>query len=128
MPVAARFHEIRDRVIASVDKKFAEPVFLAPQKENIADTGRPAMEIEAVLRTGDESISPFTGGKDKTWNSEVATQTAQLNIDRTKYPDVALVKGDKIRAISRKGEPWFAVLHIDDRSHGRLIAHLGGSR
>lgn len=128
MPVAARFHEMRDRVIASVDKVFAEPVFFAPQKENIADIARPSIEIEAVLRTGDESMSPLTGGKDKTWNSEVAAQTAQLNIDRTKYPDVDLVKGDKIRAISRKGEPWFAVLHVDDRTHGRLIAHLGGSR
>lgn len=128
MPVVARFHEIRDRVIASVDKVFAEPVLIFFLKDSKTDPTRSSNQIEAVLRTEDELISPLTGGKDKTWSTEIASQNAQLNIDRALYPDLVITKGDKVRAVSRPNEPWFVVLHVDDRSHSRLIIYLGASK
>lgn len=125
MPVAARFHELRDRVIATVDFRFAEPVRLSPMKNGALDPDREQVVIEAVLRTGSAKDSKADGSFGRTWRSRVASGTAELHIDRTKYPDVRLVKGDAVRAIARKGEPAFEVLSPDDRNHGRLIVELG---
>lgn len=125
MPVAARFHELRDRVVAGVDFTFAEPVRLAFQKNGKADPARPVREIEAVLRVGGGEVSSAAGRSSRSWHTKIAAGKAELHIDIAKYADLYFVKGDSIRAIARRGEPWFEVLRVDDRGDSRLILELG---
>jgi hypothetical protein len=125
MPVAARFQELRDRVVATVDDKFAEPVRLSFMKKGMPDPDCEQIVIEALLRTGAGRDAKNDGSFGRTWRSRVAAGTAELHIDRTRYPDVRLNKGDSVRAISRKGEPVFEVLSSDERNHARLIVELG---
>lgn len=124
---SARFHELRDELFSAVDDELAEPVLLAFKKEGRADPERPNIEIEAVLRTDEELSTHITGGTDKNWNSEVSAHPSELSIDRATYVNIALCKGDLIRALSRYGQPWFEVLFVDDRSHRRLIVKLGAA-
>jgi len=127
MPVAARFHELRDRIVATVDEKFAEPVRLSFMKDGITDPDRAQRQIEAPLRTGDEKPASSDGGSDRKWKAKIVAGQAELRIDRTKYADLDLRKGDKVRAISRPGEPVFEVLSVNGRDHSRLIVRLGQS-
>jgi len=123
MPIAASFHSIRDRVVASVDAKLAEPVLLAFLQNGSADPDRVNQQVVAVLRTGEEKADDGRSSRDR--NVRVSAGGGVLRIDRARYPDVVLKAGDKVRAIARAGEPWFEILTVDDRSHSRLIANLG---
>lgn len=125
MPVAARFHELRNRVVETVDFKFAEPVRLSPMKNGKLDPDRPQVTIEAVLRTGASKSGGIEGGQGRSWRSRLQAGTAELHIDRSKYPDVVIRKSDGVRAITRSGESAFEVLAADDRNHVRLIISLG---
>lgn len=125
MPVAARFHELRNRVVATVDDKLAEPVRLSPMKGGGPDADRPQTTIDAILRTGASKGGSLEGGRSRSWRSSLTAGTAELHIDRVKYPNVVLRKGDAVRATSRAGEPAFEVLAVDDRNHVRLIIALG---
>ncbi|HMQ58949.1 MAG TPA: hypothetical protein PKE65_10410 [Rhizobiaceae bacterium] len=121
----ARFHQLRDRTLAAVDHFRAEPVKLSFFKDGDIDPGRPAREIEAILQVAAGNDAMVSGGIDRDWRSRVASQRSELHIDRAKYPDLILRKGDKVRALSRPGQPWFEVFSVDDRSEPRLVLHLG---
>lgn len=121
----ARFHALRDKVMATVDKTLAEPVALTFFKNGKVDPSRPKIEIEAVLRVGGGKDSSVSGGSDRSWRSRIAAQKAELHIDCSKYPDLVVVPRDVVRAVSRHGEPRFEVLTIDERSMTRLVLHLG---
>ncbi len=124
MPVSARFHELRDNVLAAVDQKFAEPVRLSFFKNGVLDPSRPAVEIEAVLRVGEGKNTSVSGGVSGGWRSRIVADKAQLHIDRTTYTGPQPKQGDKVKALSRWGEPWFEVADVDDRSHTRLVLNL----
>lgn len=124
MPVSARFHELRDKVLAAVDQKFAEPVRLSFFKSGVLDPSRPAVEIEAVLRVGEGKNTSVSGGSSGGWRSRIVADKAQLHIDRTTYTGPQPKTGDKVKALSRWGEPWFEVADVDDRSHTRLVLNL----
>jgi hypothetical protein len=123
--LAARFQALRDRTIAAVDRTFAESVTLSFLKNGVVDADRPAVQIEAVLRSGDGQENMVSGGRDRDWRSRVEGQRSQLHIDRAVYPDIVVRKGDKVRALARPGQPWFEVLTVEDRGHTRLVLHLG---
>ncbi|WP_245384556.1 hypothetical protein [Rhizobium leguminosarum] len=125
MPIAARYHELRNRVVATVDDKLAEPVRLSFMKNGQTDPDRLQRQIDAMLRTGEEKPVGSDGGSDKTWRTKIAAGQAELRVDRAKYPDVDFEKGDAIRAMSRPGEPLFEVLSVNRRDHSRLIVRLG---
>ncbi len=125
MPVAARFHELRNRVVETVDLKFAEPVRLSPMKNGLTDPDRPQITIEGVLRTGASKGGSMEGGQGRGWRSRLQAGTAELHVDRAVFPDLSAKKGDALRAVSRAGEPAFEVLSIDDRNHSRYIIALG---
>lgn len=124
MPIAARFHALRDKVLASVDDKFAEPVRLSFLKSGAVDPTRPAVEIDAVLRVGEGKATSVAGGASGAWRSRIVADKAQLHIDRTTYTGPQPRQGDRVKAISRHGEPWFEVADVDDRSHTRLVLNL----
>ncbi|WP_312411914.1 hypothetical protein [Shinella sp.] len=126
MPVSARFHELRDKVLAAVDFKFAEPVRLSflTKVGGTVDPARPAVEIEAVLRVGEGKNTSVSGGNSMSWRSRIVADKAQLHIDRTTYTGPQPKQGDKVKALSRWGEPWFEVADVDDRSHTRLVLNL----
>lgn len=124
MPTAARFHAIRDKVMANVDRTFAEPVRLSFFKAGVVDTTRPSVEIEAVLRVGEGKSTIVSGGQSGGWRSRIVADKAQLHINRTTYAGPLPKAGDKVKALSRLGEPWFEVVDVDDRSHTRLVLNL----
>lgn len=128
MPVSARFHDLRDKVLAAVDDKFAEPVRLAFYKNGVLDALRPAIEIEAVLRVGEGKNTSIATNGGGAWRSRIVADKAQLHIDKTKYPTLFVPnttsEKTRVRAISRPGEFWFEVADVDDRSHTRLVLNL----
>lgn len=124
MPIAARFHDLRDKVLAGVDHVFAEPVRLSFFKSGVLDPSRPAIEIEAVLRVGEGKTTSVDGGRAQSWRSRIVADKAQLHIDRAAYNGPQPKTGDKVRALSRHGQPWFEVADVDDRSHTRLVLNL----
>lgn len=123
--LAARFHVLRDRTLAAVDRTFAEPVRLSFFKAGAIDPDRPAVEIEAVLRTGGGEETMVSGGRDRDWRSRITAQRSELHIDRAKYPHLVARQGDKVRALARPGQPWLEVLAVDDRGSSRLVLQLG---
>jgi hypothetical protein len=125
MPIAARFHELRNKVVSTVDDKFAEPVRLSFMKAAVLDPNRPQMQIDAVLRTGADKQVGIDGANDKGWRSKIAAGQAELRINRASYDGPAFARGDVVRALSRPGEPVFEVLYVNDRDHTRLIIGLG---
>jgi len=127
----SRFQELRDRAAAAVDRVFAEPVRLSPMKAGKSDPDRAQHIFEAVLRTdvGDEtSPTGSTASGSQEWRSKLIAGKAELHINRASYQGPSIEQQDKIRAMSRPGEPSFVVLYVDDRSHARLVLHLGEAR
>ena len=125
MPVAARFHEIRDRVLAGVDQCFAEPVYVSFQVKGKVDPERPALTIEGVLRVGGGKQSRASNGAGESWRTQIAGGKAELHIDRAVYAGPAFQTGDRLRAVSRASQPWFEVLGVEDRGESRLVLELG---
>jgi hypothetical protein len=125
MPVAARFHEIRDRVVAAVDVRFAEPVKLSFLKDNEPDPSRLQVDVEGVLRVGGGKETNMSGGMSKSWRSKLSAGKAELHLDASKYAGPDIRQGDAVCALSRRGEPWFDVLRVDDRGENRLVLELG---
>lgn len=125
MPVPARYHAIRDRVVAAVDLRFAEPVelfFLANKK---SDPDRPNCDIEAVVRVSGGKASMPGDARSGDRNVRFAAQSGTAHINRATYDGPEIRKGDKLRAMSRTGEPWFEVLRVDDRNHSRIVLEIG---
>jgi hypothetical protein len=123
--LAARYHALRDRTLAAVDQTFAEPVQLAFLKNGAVDPARPGRDIEAPLRVGGGKETNVSGGRDSVWRTQIQAGRAELHIDQVKYPDLKFIKGDKVRALARPGQPWFVVLALDDRVQPRLVVQLG---
>ena len=121
----ARVHDIRDKVLADVDRVWAEPVRLTFFASKKPDVTRPQIEIEAVLRTGGGMASGVSGGQSRDWRSRIAAQRAELHIDPRTYTGPDIRQGDIVRALARHGEPRFEVLRVDDRGHARLVLELG---
>lgn len=121
----SRFQQIRDRTVAAVDTVFAEPVKLSFLKDGEVDPGRPAVEITAVLRVGGGKESSLAPGTSRAWRSKLAAGKAELHIDRSRYAGPDLQSGDRVRALARRGQPWFEVLRVDDRGDTRLVLELG---
>lgn len=125
MPVAARYHQIRDRVHAAVDQRFAEPVRLSFLKAGAVDPDRAMVEVEAILRVaGDTSAITLKGSSGSGWAPIIEAGKAELHLDRATYAGPPLRVGDRVKALSRPGEPWFEVASVEDRTQGRLIARL----
>lgn len=124
--IPARFHGLRNRILAVTDHVFAEPVRLHPMKNGAVDTGRPVVQFEAVLRAGGGKETLVSGLRtDKAWRAKIQAQRSELHIDRAKYPDIVARTGDKLRGLARPGEPWFEVLGVEDRGEARLVLQLG---
>lgn len=123
--LAARFHQLRDRTLAEVDRFRAEPVKLSFFNNGTLDPDRPAREIEAILRVDAGKDASVSGGTDRDWRSRVSSQRSELHIDRAKYPGIAIRNGDKVKALARPGQPWFEVLSVSDRGEPRLVLVLG---
>lgn len=122
----ARYHQLRDRTLAHVDRVFAEPVKLSFRNDGLPDPDRPAVEIEAVLRVaGSKEALPSGKSSDNDWRTKFSASPAELHIDRAKYPSIVFRVGDWVRALSRAGQPRFEVLAIQDRGETRLILSLG---
>ena len=123
----ARFHALRDRAMAVNDRVFAEPVQLSFLKNGVVDPTRPSplLPIEAPLRVGGGKETNVDGRDSSVWHASIQAGRAELHIDPVKYPGLKFIKGDKVRALARSGQPWFQVLAVDDRLSTRLVVQLG---
>lgn len=123
--LSARHHGLRDRVLARVDQFRAEPVRLSFMKSGMPDPSRPAQDIEAILKVGGGKETSVAGSLVQSWRTKIKAQRAELHIDPAAYPDLRIVKGDKVHALALPGQPWFEVLAVDDRCNPRLVVELG---
>lgn len=123
--LAAPHHSLRNRVVAAVDNFRAEPVKLSFMVDGGLDPARPARDIEAILNVKAGESAMVSGGNGRDWRGAVSSQRSALHVDRAKYPDLVVRKGDKVRALARPGQPWFEVLAVDDRGDTRLVLQLG---
>ena len=121
----ARYHALRDRTLAAVDRDRAEPVRLSFLKDGAVDPDRPMGEIEAILVVGGGKETMVSGGRDRDWRTKIQAGRGELHIDRVKYPEIVARSGDRVKALSRPGEPWFEVVAVDDRVQPRLVLQLG---
>jgi hypothetical protein len=118
--VSARYHTLRDRTVAAVDRVFAEPIRIIWKDERVP------VDIEAVLRTAAQVAQSMAGGRGQAWNVEISGASGLLYIDRARYPDILPGRGDEIKAPAR-GDAYFEVLRTDTRNPTRLICHLAES-
>lgn len=119
-----RIHNLRQRTIELVDRMYAETVRLSFLKNAVSDPTRPQRELEAILRVNaGSSLSLSGGGVD--FKSRFMVAGGELQIDRSKYPDLVVRKDDIVRAMARPGQPRFVVASVDDRNMGRLVLQLG---
>lgn len=125
MVSSAGYHARRNRTLAISDKYHAEPIGLVFLKDGKQDPDREDFEISAILRVKNTTNSNMDGGQSKSWKTRHVADKSSLNINRATYEGPALRKGDKIRALSRPGEPFFEVLNTNDRNHARLVLELG---
>jgi hypothetical protein len=122
MPV---FDNLRNQLHAAVDGMFAETVQLV-SFENGRQVGD-GISIKGLLKDNDRQDTPISGYRSENFQTEARFGGATLCIDRFKYPEIKLKKGDRVRAIEREGEPGFSVVSVDDRQKGRLIVNLGNA-
>lgn len=118
---------LRDELKEEVDGVWAETIRHLPLSGGQKDAGRDPVEILAPFRTGDRAAEYPSFGRGNASRSGIAADGGYLRIDRSAYPDLVIRQGDKIVALERPGEPVFEILHVDDRSHLRLICELGDS-
>lgn len=117
----APFHAIRDRAMEQVDDTMAEAVDLFFLAGGAADPARDNVTVQAVLRVGSRDVVAPKGA----WGSRIAAGKAEAHIARASYDGPEIRQGDKLRAVERIGQPFFEVLRVADRGHGRLVLHLG---
>lgn len=122
---ASRFQALRDRSAAIVDRQFAEPVQLAFFKKGRLDASRQSVEFDAVLRVGGGKETNAAGGYSHSWRTQLAAGRAELHIDLATYVGPVATQGDRVRALARKGQPWFEILRVDDRGDTRMVFELG---
>ena len=125
MPISTNHQDFREKVVAANDALFAEPVKIFFLKGQVADPDRTNVQIDAVLRTSADKPETMEGGRSDDWLTNIAAGKAILAIDRAAYAGPVPRTGDKVQALSRKGTPFFEVLHVNDRDHVRLILSLG---
>lgn len=119
----ATFHAIRDEAIRAVDAVMSERVRHLPLTGGVRDATRPQVEFEAVLRVGNAKDRDAAGTN--TWGQRVSYGKAEMHIARGVAP--AIRKGDKLRAVERDRQPFFEVLSVNERQHGRVVVELGES-
>lgn len=124
MPVADNITDLRADLTAGVDLRWAERIGLFFLKGGAVDPDRANVEINAVLRVGNErSVGP-TGGLAQSWGMRIAANKAEMHIARDGYNGPAIRKGDKVRAVERLGQPFWEVAFVNDRHASRLILSL----
>ena len=130
---APRYTAVRDKVVAAVDKQFAENMLFTPKASSsqygapVDDATRDGFEIEGILRTKGKDND--TGGDRRNFQSRVKAEGATLSIDHKLVPaGIEFKKHDQFKALDRPGNPVFEVLKTDDRKITRLVIYLGETK
>lgn len=124
--MAAPYQGLRDRVVAAVDARYAETLLFRPMKGSSRDVSRAECNVSGVLRTGDMEARSMQGGvRQGKERMQIAGATALLALAVADYAELAVLERDSFQAAARPGEPWFKVLFVDRRHHGRIFVYLG---
>ena len=116
---------IKNQTLAINDDLWGEQLLLCCMKNNIVDSERQEAEIRGILRVDEENSQKADGGKSNSWHVGFNGTSTTLFINRAAWPDIIIKKGDKIRAFTRHGSPWFIVISVNDRDDYRLKVELG---
>lgn len=119
MPVMNTLAETQSAVIT--DDAFGERVLISPLHKGIADPSRQPAEVVGVLRTRPGKSENLAGGRAQSWSATLDGSVSALAVDGARYPDLVVRRGDAVRALERRGQPWFEVDRIDDRGAPRLV-------
>ena len=124
------FQEIQAQAIRAVDAVMAETLRHYPLTAGRADTSRVQRDIRGVLRVGRNKDLNASGEPGASWSQRIAFGKAELHLDRLMVVSgfvipIDIRKGDKVRATDRPDAPWFEVLSVTERMHGRIVADLG---
>lgn len=112
---------LEQQVDRTINAAFGETVRLAFFKKGLVDTDRPAVEVRAILHVGgNDSISSFGDGM----RTRLAQGKAELFIERATYAGLVIRTDDKVRALTRIGQPWFMVSSVNDRDTSLLTVSL----
>lgn len=109
-----------DRTITGA---FGDNVRIAFMHSGAVDPTRAAVTVRAVLHVigGD----PVRTGPGDYYRGNVATHTAELLLDRSTYTGPIPIRGDKVQALDRAGQPWFEVASVSDRFTNLIAVSLG---
>lgn len=119
------FQELRAELMEEVDEVWSDRIQLLPLEGGKPDQAREKSEFDAILRTGERQEERANFGSRNAAPPGVNAGGGVLRVNRVANPDLVIRQGDKIVAPERPGEPLFLVLHVDDRSHLRLVCKLG---
>lgn len=109
---------------AAVDGVHAEPLLLAfLNAKGRNDPTRPDQTVRGILVTGN-GTADSPAGRVQSWGGRIASGKARAFLSREVYAGPEIREKDKIRAINRRGQPWFEIQQIDDRDATRLVLHL----
>lgn len=112
---------------AAVDRAtaraFGENVRISFLHGGAVDPTRAAVVTRAVLHV--IGADPVRTGPGDTFRSRVATHTAELLLDRSTYAGPIPIRGDKVQAVDRAGQPWFEVASVSDRFTNIIAVSLG---
>ncbi len=89
----------------------------------VVDPTRSAVTVHARLHVGGDK--PETNGPGDYFRGRMAVGKAELQLDRATYTGPRPVKGDKVRADARSGQPWFEVESVSDRFTNMIKVSLG---
>lgn len=122
----APYQGLRNRVVAIVDARLGERLRFRPVAKGRPDPDRSESDVVGVLRTGEQSPGPMTGGA-RSGKARVLAEgaSAVLALAVDAYGGMDIRIGDDFCALGRPGQPWFEVLHINRRHHARVYVHLG---
>ena len=116
-----RLESMVDKVVGNA---FAESVRLSFLKNGAVDPTRPAVDIVAQLHVGGDDSSSMEGGRGDGYRSRLAAGTGELFIDRNRYTGNLPKVGDRVRANSRRGTPWFEVSMVGDHDTSLAVITL----
>ncbi|WP_109317211.1 hypothetical protein [Pseudovibrio ascidiaceicola] len=114
-----------EKVVAAADERWAETIELKFLKDGLQDPSRENTTVEAILRVGNVRNTNLSGGDAMKWRGRVNSAKTKLHIAKSLYTGPEIKKGDRIRAITRDGKPWFDVLHASYRDEMRIVLELG---
>ncbi len=118
------FERLARAARSTVERVHGEEIRISFMLDGKADPDRPRVTVRAVLSTSDADLVQFRTSLNSDRRTEFAACAAVLVLERSTYDGPDVVKGDRVRAIDRPGEPVWEVSGAPARDAGLIRAPL----